>query len=607
MTKGKIIILGLVIVVALTSASDAQQTRPLGDQLRLSSVMPGGAILYVQASDLSALTRRWLASPIRRAYYASDSFRAFSNSHAYLKLQDRRKDFESALGFGVDETRLNELSGGASAVALYDIGRIDIVFVTEISRPRAIASALFKQQGQFQERSADGASYYVRDVTTDGGRLNQQFCFAYSDGKLVVTTAEGLMVRALANLKSKTDDSMAQQVVKTAESSEGFSSHDVTMWLDQVRLNESRHFRNYWLHHNISELKEIESGLIDLRISGTGITEQRWFKLKPGVRRASELSPAELAALIKFAPTDSQLAEVHGKADSAEDLSRTMSRVLFGELQPVQTQARGSGFSVTSDSASNDGSTSGGARRYGHLDNRFDADVDDPDARGRAARREADNQAQGESDGFEKRISSLISSLDPSGYCFIARSRAEQGKPFVRFDRALVVMLKPDAQIDRAALEGEIANEFRSRFVVSGSESRFGWEQSGGARFIAQSLMEQGAAYAVSGRYLVLASSGAFAVDALNAGTGKGATPAAGDWSVAKFALLRIADAKPMFDTLMTKLDRGTSGLSEGDDQHVSFFSQNLGSLIDALNFRRVEFSERNGNALLREDVTYAW
>jgi hypothetical protein len=88
-----------------------------------------------------------------------------------------------------------------------------MVFVTEIPRARAVVSSLFKQAPQFTERSADGTSYYVRDVTTDGGRLNQQFCFAYTEGKLVITTTEGLMIRALANAKSPGGDSMGPEVI----------------------------------------------------------------------------------------------------------------------------------------------------------------------------------------------------------------------------------------------------------------------------------------------------------------------------------------------------------------------------------------------------------
>ncbi|HSE39005.1 MAG TPA: hypothetical protein VLG74_17010, partial [Blastocatellia bacterium] len=186
----KPILLLAIAVLALAHRSDGQQARPVAEQLKLATAMPRGAMVYVQSNDLSALMKTWLASPVRSQFYESASFGAFQKSHAYLKLQDRRKDFEAAIGIGLDEKRLAELAGRASAVSIYDIGKLELVFVTEIPRARAVVSTLFKQAAQFQERSADGTSYYVRDVASDGGRLSQQFCFAYVEDKLIVTTTE---------------------------------------------------------------------------------------------------------------------------------------------------------------------------------------------------------------------------------------------------------------------------------------------------------------------------------------------------------------------------------------------------------------------------------
>src|SRR5581483_6603488 len=202
-------IAGLILVVAaLWHASDGQPQRPVAEQLRLAGAMPRGALVYVQARDLSALMKAWTASTVRNKFYASSSYTAFSKSHVFLKFQDRRGDFEKALGFGIDEGRLTELAGGASAVAVYDIGKLDMIFVTELARERALLTTMFKKLPQFQERNADGGIYYAKDVQTDGGRLSQQFCFAHVGGKLIVTTSEGLMIRALAAVKTNGADSL---------------------------------------------------------------------------------------------------------------------------------------------------------------------------------------------------------------------------------------------------------------------------------------------------------------------------------------------------------------------------------------------------------------
>src|ERR1051325_7112616 len=122
MKSFKAIFIIAVAILALSHKSDGQQARPLAEQLKLAGVMPKGALLYLQVRDLGLLMKTWVASPTHEAFYESASFKNFEKSNIYLKFQDRRKDFEAALGFGLDEARLAELAGGQSAVALYNIG-----------------------------------------------------------------------------------------------------------------------------------------------------------------------------------------------------------------------------------------------------------------------------------------------------------------------------------------------------------------------------------------------------------------------------------------------------------------------------------------------------
>ncbi|HMG36216.1 MAG TPA: hypothetical protein VKM94_19925 [Blastocatellia bacterium] len=609
MSKRKLVILVLLIVVASTISSDAQQTAPLAEQLKLATAMPSGAMLYIQTRDLGGLMRHWLSSPVRKGYYDSKSFSAFSHSHLFLKLQDRKKDFETALGFGLDEQRLAELAGGPSALALYDIGKIELVMLTEMGRPRAVASTLFKHAPQFEERSAGGASYYVRQVTADGGRLNQQFCFAYSDGKLVITTTEGLMIRVLANLKSPGDDSLGSTIIKTAESADGFAAHDITMWLDQQKLNANRLFRSYWIHHNVDELATYESGLLDLRLSAQGISEQRWFKKKSSAQNQSEAAAVELSTLVRFAPADTQLVEVIGSPALPDELPAEVARVLFGDLP--ESAGPTAGVPGRTGSAP-ENSESAKKLRYGFLDNRFDQDVDDPDATDNRQKPGSTNAAARES-GFDKNLKKILGTGASGAYATFARSSVDAHSPFVKFERGLVISLNSNSQVDRAALEKAISTELVERFVISGSQAEFRWEEEGGVRYVAQSLLEKGAAYAIKDNYLVLASSREFASDMLKVaeGTPKGQREA--QQAAVRYASIRIDAAKPVFDVLMQKLDRPVAGgpVDTSDDQdsnrHIALFSENLSSMISALGFKRVAVTDQATAGWLREQVAYEW
>jgi hypothetical protein len=613
MKRKKSILLIAVALLAIAHRSDGQQTRSVAEQLKLTRVMPRGAMVYVQANDLSALMKTWLASPVRAQFYQSASFEVFKKSHVYLKLEARVKEFETAIGIGIDEKRLSELAGRASAVSVYDIGKLELVFVTEIARARAVVSTLFKQAPQFQERSADGTSYYVRDVSTDGGRLSQQFCFAYVEDKLIVTTTEGLMIRAIANAKGSSSESLKSDVLGLAEQAAGFAAHDVTMWLDQARLNGNRYFSNYWIHHNEEEgLAKIESGLIDLRLTREGMTEQRWFKMGAGGKAEAALTGDQLAGFMKFVPASAQLVQVYASTQS-ESLSSAIEQSLFGDLpdddwSPPEIPDR--------TSSGGDENENTRAERYSRLDSRFDIDVDDDQAPrrgadiGESSRHQTDGTRE-EGSEFARNVSPLLSTISTASYCELVRSKSEAGKPFVRFERAIVAQLKPDAQVDRGVLERAIVDELRARYVVAGTQPRLEWQDEGGTRFVAQALLEQGAAYSVSGGYLVLASSKEFAGDILQAARTGSATVDRGGASVEFFALIRVAAAKPAFDTLMSKLDGRDQTVrarvkSDDEEREVKFFSENLSSLVAASAIREVRLTRKSGQ-LTTEQVVYLW
>ena len=447
--------------------------------------------------------------------------------------------------------------------------------------------------------------------------MNQQFCFAYVEGMLIVTTSEGLMIRAVSNAKASGADSLSSDVVALAEQAGGFSAHDVTMWLDQARLNRNRYFDNYWIHHNAEgALAKIESGLIDLRITREGMNEQRWFKMGVGDRGlgASGMSAEQIAAFMKFAPANAQLVQVHSAAPK-EHLSSAIEETLFGMLReeswsppeiPDRTRTTGSEDEHTR------------AERYSRLDSRFDIDVDDEQAPKRGSGDGGQDLGKTGSNepaatDFAKSVGPILANVSTTSYCELVRSRSEAGKPFVRFERAIIAQLKPDAAVNREALEAAILSELRARFVVAGTQPRLEWQDEGAVRFVAQSLLEQGAAYSVSGSYLVLASSRELASDILQAAKASSSSAEKTNGPVEFYALIKVAAAKPAFDTLMSTLDgrdqpsKPSHGKKDEEERDVKFFSENVSSLIAASAIREVRVSRRSAGSLMTEQLLYSW
>jgi hypothetical protein len=165
--------------------------------------------------------------------------------------------------------------------------------------------------------------------------------------------------------------------------------------------------------------------------------------------------------------------------------------------------------------------------------------------------------------------------------------------------------------------------------VVAGAEPRLEWQDDASVRYVAQTLLEQGAAYAISGNYLVLASTKEFARDILQAASIPVAPSAVKiDGPVDLYALIRVAAAKPVFDKLMSKLDGRTGetakAAKKGEDNNdsdgetsdsdnsdsgstVKFFSDNLSSLIAASAIREMRLQRETKGSVMFERVNYSW
>jgi len=156
-------------------------------------------------------------------------------------------------------------------------------------------------------------------------------------------------------------------------------------------------------------------------------------------------------------------------------------------------------------------------------------------------------------------------------------------------------------------------DEMRARFVVGGIDPKLGWQDEAAVRHLAQSLLEQGAAYSVSGNYLVLASSKEFARDILQAASGpvQAGAPKI-DGSLEFYALVRVAEAKPVFDKLMSKLDgKAEDGAAskgeDSEDQAAGFFSGNISSLVSASSVREVRIHRETSGKVATERIFYSW
>src|SRR6202048_2735884 len=120
--------LTLVLIAAIGAGlgwGPSRATDPSKPQL--SHFVPAGALLYLQAKDFSALLADWDKSPEKQEWVKSNNYEVFSRSRLFLRLKDALAEFSSAAGMPANSELVRQIAGKESAVALFDIGKLQFL------------------------------------------------------------------------------------------------------------------------------------------------------------------------------------------------------------------------------------------------------------------------------------------------------------------------------------------------------------------------------------------------------------------------------------------------------------------------------------------------
>ena len=104
----------------------------------LASLFPAGALLYLEAKDAGALLQDWDSSTEKTSWLQSSNYGSFTRSHLFLRLADAQTEFAQAAGVPADYALYNSVAGGNSAVAMYDIGKLEFLYITHLPSARAL-------------------------------------------------------------------------------------------------------------------------------------------------------------------------------------------------------------------------------------------------------------------------------------------------------------------------------------------------------------------------------------------------------------------------------------------------------------------------------------
>lgn len=592
----------------------------------LAADVPRGALLYVQFSDLPALVKRWDESKLKERYLASTNFQQFQSRHLALKLIERWEEFNSALGFPLDALTLSAATENSAALAVYDVGRLEMVFVAPIGEERLAATKFFVSADQFEETELpDGTVYYSRAVEADRGRREQKFCFASAHGRLVLATSEPLLLRTLANINGNRTRDRLSDDPSFKNLTAGAAPHFLTVWMDQAKLNDDWYFKQYWIMRNAGELKNIRACLLDLELQEGRWVEHREFLLAGQKETEGAAVPAEAARrILKFVPGDAPYFKLRA-LDESQPAASLVRDTFTDRLPSDKKGARGAGWrwQYYDDSdfypGGDEGDEWGGG--YYSLGPKFDSLIDDPSD---AQVEDEDELAHGRLRRDMERESdeSLRDSLAAARPLYVATvqsPRVSDGPLFAEFRKGAVISLQSPGSFRPPVFEEAVARLAESRLMITGSSANLNWTDfSCGARSCRELRLPAlgwGMYYALKGAELILANSPEMLKAMLDGGNSSQAPELNTSAAVHDLTVIRLGQREQAFDSLMRKLDaprvkaywrERKKEQNEEDGPSQEFFSGNVASLLDVASpVTEIRIKRSFQKNRLREEVEF--
>ncbi|HEV2663444.1 MAG TPA: hypothetical protein VG324_00945, partial [Blastocatellia bacterium] len=472
----------LAALVCIGVAINAASAGRAAKGFELANDFPRGAVVYAQFKDLPAAIKQWDESALKERYLNSVNYQKMWSRHLANKLFSRWEEFNAATGFQLSLSEFGAIADNRAAIAVYDIGRLDLVVIAPLSAAKFAATQFFQNKDNFEENEAPGgAIYYLSDVEADKGRQKQQIGFAQLKGRFVLATSEKLLLRAIANIGGHvkkdrmTDDPSFQSLSKTT------TPHFMTVWVNQTKLNDDWYFKRYWAIRNAKDLKNIRAGIFDLESQKNRWVERREFLLdgrapNPG----AALSKQSLQQIERIIPSDAPFAQIRAVGGDQNAAVEMVREALFDGK--VEASKDSSDWSWTRyddgdfDIAREDEDYYDDSR-YSHLSDRYNLEVDDPDDAGERGASDVDDAAirlKGE-ERFSAALRSALQPARPSVAAKIANAHEVDGPLFAEFRRAAIIALDIPPELDQAALERAIKGLAASRLVIAGAQASFEW------------------------------------------------------------------------------------------------------------------------------------
>jgi len=413
----------------------------------LSKYVPAGPLVYLEAKDFATLLSDWNTSPQKKQWLTSDNYEVFSRSRLFLRLKGAGDQFAAAAGLPPDANFLSQVAGEHSVVALYDIGKLEFLYITYLPSAKSMQTALWQTRAKFEPRNAGGAAFYLRRDPES----QREVAFAVSGDYLLLATREDLIAGALQLMSGKPDRIVENEQWWAQASSAAGEAGDLRMVLNLEQLVPDGYFRTYWVQQNITGLKQYSAAISDLFRSSTQYREERALIRKEEPQHSSSQEGlSAVSDVVRLVPGDAGVyqAEANPSSDAAFDLLET--KLLAPHLGPAPPSQIAPQVQLTS------GEQGGG----GDLETRID-------------QAPADHPATAQTTSALKELldkTPLLASLQ------VQSTATDQAGVFVRIHPAIVLVAV--SEWNPSAVQSVLADFIRPGLTAS--QLGIGWQQKSG-------------------------------------------------------------------------------------------------------------------------------
>lgn len=250
---------------------------------------------------------------------------AFEQSRLYLKLENKLEEASKISGFEISLETLSEVAGEESALAIYDIGELSMVFLSTATRSQMMRTKFANPGKKFEERKKGGVIYFVASDETGA-----VFAFAITDRWFLFSSKLSLMEQTIDLLVGNSKENLGNSDWFKGIFEPSLLSADLVVALNQSALNDDLYFKTYWLHKNANQLRWISRTALALKFEQNLIRETRVFTMaedanQPFVGEGSQ----ELARM----PQGAMWLDVRA-SENSQEIANCLVKWILGDNQP---------------------------------------------------------------------------------------------------------------------------------------------------------------------------------------------------------------------------------------------------------------------------------